>query len=897
MKKRAIYLRPELLTIFLFSTLTTHTSETDQRHQEAWTEAQSAWGYAQQAWDYITKRTVSKKAQKTWNDAIKAWDEAQNLWSGSSPNPTPNPKPKPNPLPNPNPINPTPIQPGVYPFTNQKPTLPAWTGTYNPSLSQNTIQGPYRTATARWGTHQNNYPKPTNRWFVTSTFTANGNQYPISAFPFLLNTTNYSLQICCPPAPTINPNPQDPPSDPHQVPNYTLGFTNNLEFFAAELEAQKIQASQYGRIVSTVLNQPLSVTYGWGTEAQGFMAPIVRGMPYVTFIINNITPCFATSNAIISINGTSPKVPASAGSATSTPITSDHFIIKMNNGQTWHICTTTTITFNCIVNWPSAGAAITYSLEAQNVFNGVLRATEQQIFPNDTQGDLINQYKNCYPLAGTVNFEVSENISTVSFNWKTSGVGELLMMSLPHHQRNLTNPKITGAAFNSIRGKMLGITGKSWTMNIPLSDIQWHSKAPVDANKKAAIIAALTTRVVTPTTPADQDFVPGTEDDSYGFGKEIAKLARIGLIAQQLDQPAVVTKVLENMQTAFTPWIDSTCADPLFYDVNPATQNNGAGSWGGICTKNGLLDSNADYGMGWYNDHHFHFGYFIYAAAAYIYLSDDKNSPFITKQLIPFMYDLIRDIANPVADNYFPDYRCMDWYLGHSLAAGLFPFASGKNQESTSEAVNAWYGIYLFGLATNSKPIEDLGRTLLACEILSAQTYWFLVPTTPTYAQLPNYGIYPQELLYAKNQTNPCVGVLWEMMADFQTFFADGADTHPIEYINLIHFLPFTPITEVLIPELWNRFQYGSAPASDYKNNPNAARTLKNAFNPTNQTIINFRNSYPTIWESWKGYIYMSHAISNPIAAWDNIKTLNAYDNGNSATNALYWAATRQTTT
>jgi endoglucanase Acf2 len=43
--------------------------------------------------------------------------------------------------------------------------------------------------------------------------------------------------------------------------------------------------------------------------------------------------------------------------------------------------------------------------------------------------------------------------------------------------------------------------------------------------------------------------------------------------------------------------------------------------------------------------------------------------------------ELIRDFANPDAgDHFFPFARMFDWYEGHSWAAGITPFAAGKNQ-------------------------------------------------------------------------------------------------------------------------------------------------------------------------------------------------------------------------
>ena len=41
----------------------------------------------------------------------------------------------------------------------------------------------------------------------------------------------------------------------------------------------------------------------------------------------------------------------------------------------------------------------------------------------------------------------------------------------------------------------------------------------------------------------------------------------------------------------------------------------------------GLADRNADFGNGWYNDHHFHYGYFIYASAAV----GKANASFVSK--------------------------------------------------------------------------------------------------------------------------------------------------------------------------------------------------------------------------------------------------------------------------
>jgi endo-1,3(4)-beta-glucanase len=94
----------------------------------------------------------------------------------------------------------------------------------------------------------------------------------------------------------------------------------------------------------------------------------------------------------------------------------------------------------------------------------------------------------------------------------------------------------------------------------------------------------------------------------------------------------------------------------------------------------------------YYNDHHFHYGYHILAAAYIGYLDNtwiEANRGYVNS--------LVRDIVSPAADEYFPQYRNFDWYHGHSWAHGLFPAADGKNQESSSEDVMAVYAVKMWG--------------------------------------------------------------------------------------------------------------------------------------------------------------------------------------------------------
>ena len=68
-----------------------------------------------------------------------------------------------------------------------------------------------------------------------------------------------------------------------------------------------------------------------------------------------------------------------------------------------------------------------------------------------------------------------------------------------------------------------------------------------------------------------------------------------------------------------------------------------------------------------YNDHHFHYGYHISAAAIVAKYRPQWGVKYFERILL-----YVRDIANPSADDeFFPMYRQKDWYLGNSYAAGI----------------------------------------------------------------------------------------------------------------------------------------------------------------------------------------------------------------------------------
>ncbi len=123
------------------------------------------------------------------------------------------------------------------------------------------------------------------------------------------------------------------------------------------------------------------------------------------------------------------------------------------------------------------------------------------------------------------------------------------------------------------------------------------------------------------------------------------------------------------------------------------------------------------------NDHHFTYGYWIRAAAE-IALRDPD---WAKKDKWGGMVDLlVADIATAERGRAdFPFLRNFDPYEGHSWASGIGLGEFGNNQESSSEAINAWVGLMLWGEVTGDRALRDLGAYLYAAELEAINFYWF----------------------------------------------------------------------------------------------------------------------------------------------------------------------------
>ncbi len=485
----------------------------------------------------------------------------------------------------------------------------------------------------------------------------------------------------------------------------------------------------------------------------------------------------------------------------------------------------------------------------------------------------------------------------------------LLMLTMPHHRTVLdpsgSQTEVNTGSFRNIRGLLKGIVGSTWTMRDTLPDIDfWSRNGFSSPAKQDAVRDALMTGESWPGVSGgmepDRTYEPALNyqlgvGDTYFSGKMLARMGQIITIADELGEEEVVRDMTAKLGKHVSIWLEETSGNPLLYDevwggviacgcqyddmngtVTPFCRNVVSGDGvGSRCPS--LTDQGFNFGNGYYNDHHFHYGYHVYAAAVVAKYDRDWAEAYFEKVLL-----YVRDYANPSSeDDYFPVWRHFDsfngfsWAIGTPLANGN-AFFNGRNQESTSEAVFSYYAVALFGKVLRehgiggavAKEIEDVGKHLMSSEIRGAQTYWHVYETTADDVAAGDW-IYPDS--YTKNGV---VGILWQNLVQYQTFFGgQGYLMHGIQQI------PYSPVSEALLPKEWVEYAFPIFEASC------------SAFAQCAQ-------------DGWLAFVKMQEAILDPESAWDfssggnfpisSFSNNNPGGNGNSLTNTLYWIATRR---
>jgi endoglucanase Acf2 len=196
---------------------------------------------------------------------------------------------------------------------------------------------------------------------------------------------------------------------------------------------------------------------------------------------------------------------------------------------------------------------------------------------------------------------------------------------------------------------------------------------------------------------------------AYWQGKGLQRNMKLLDVVEQQGDLAGRDKLLQTIKARIEEWFSGGSAKSYFQ------YNRGLGAVASYPDEFFTVEQ--------INDHHFTYGYWIRSVAEIALRDPDWAS----RERWGGMIDLlVADIATTERGRAdFPFLRNFDPYEGHSWASGIGLGKMGNNQESSSEAINAWAGLILWGEITGRPELRDLGIYLYATEVVAIEHYWF----------------------------------------------------------------------------------------------------------------------------------------------------------------------------
>ncbi|HUX82118.1 MAG TPA: glycosyl hydrolase [Halothiobacillus sp.] len=331
----------------------------------------------------------------------------------------------------------------------------------------------------------------------------------------------------------------------------------------------------------------------------------------------------------------------------------------------------------------------------------------------DAKADTLAEFKRhayAFVVNTVVDWKYDEATSQVETHFTTQvesreGGQTTPILGLYLHQARATNADLShGYSYQSIRGtiRTIASTGFSTTYRYHGILPYWGAlQNKVDQEKLASVLVGDAAR-------SRDIFTRQQGHGTYWYGKALSAMAQLMCVAGQNGDKSLRDKLLGDLKERLETWFKGEDSSYFIQDARIGT----------------VIGSYDEYGsISHINDHHFHYGYWINAAAQVALRDPD----WARKDHWGGMVDLlIADIATSERGRAdFPFLRNFDPYEGHSWASGDALFVDGNNQESSSEAVNAWAGLILWGEATGDKALRDKGIWLYTTETEAISDYWF----------------------------------------------------------------------------------------------------------------------------------------------------------------------------
>ena len=365
----------------------------------------------------------------------------------------------------------------------------------------------------------------------------------------------------------------------------------------------------------------------------------------------------------------------------------------------------------------------------------------------------------------TSDYKVTTKVKRTGFNDTT------FMCMMPHQWKYSSKNGSEFATYPSVRGDMKAIESNEFTTVSDFSGLIAIFAKPngeKDADGTATFDTDAVARYLKDLENSTKNITPAA--DAYWEGKNLHPLAMGVIMADQIGNIELKEIFLQRLKARLVDWFTYDGKNDISYFVyNEA--------WGTIYYKESEFGANAAI-----CDHHFTYGYFVFSAT--VLATYDKEFYNDYKDMIEI---LIRDYANPTADSEYCRFRDYDLYEGHSWAGGYADNDSGNNQESASESLFSWIGMYLWGVLTEQNSYRDAGIFGFTNEMETVKQYWFDYDRkTDTDGNVTNsnwVSDYPYQVVaqvygainfygtFFGGQPLYCYGIHWLPISEYLTYY------------------------------------------------------------------------------------------------------------------------------
>ncbi|MDB2420268.1 glycosyl hydrolase, partial [Flavobacteriaceae bacterium] len=359
--------------------------------------------------------------------------------------------------------------------------------------------------------------------------------------------------------------------------------------------------------------------------------------------------------------------------------------------------------------WSQNGSVFSSSLNDENYWSMAMLPES-----SSTVTALIDEYKQyayVFPLNTITSWSFDENNSKVTSSFSvTTEVKEgvntnMLLGLLPHQWNNLASNSATPNeyTYSTVRGNLKTLKGNSFSVENTFKGIL--PTLPYLANYSEGFSPSEMDEKI---SQIENDGL-ASWTDSYNEGQMMNRMIQTARIADQTGDDEARDKMVTTIKNRLEDWLNYQAGEVafLFY------YNDDWSSMLGYPSGHGQ-DNNI-------NDHHFHWGYFIHAAAFM-----EQFEPGWSEDWGEMINILIRDAASyDRNDEDFPFLRNFSPYAGHSWANGFATFPNGNDQESTSESMQFASSLIHWGTITENDEIRDLGIYIYTTEQTAVEEYWF----------------------------------------------------------------------------------------------------------------------------------------------------------------------------